>query len=234
MSFEDVKMANSKTEKQLSVPSKYEPLLDGDPRLRSLDLQLSQEAVAAKPMFSIQEADVEDLPDWAEDEPAQAVTAPKLNQHLISCTAFTRDAKGEASFFSALFKQEAKLKQVGVVQEAKAFTVREVNGVETEVGVAVRLQVEASEFSSDTHVSIPNIAAEAQLGMSRAQMEISVRGFAGPLGDLLPAPESVNLTSYAQYLEAFQKIQKHVFSKESQGEVTPVVLGQHRPPAGAS
>ncbi|MGH1412058.1 MAG: hypothetical protein ACRBB0_01100 [Pelagimonas sp.] len=226
-------MAKSPTPaKPESVPSAYQPFLDGDPRMRSptglpdlpdldgmmfsrsggpaLDIELGAEGGAA-----------------AEQHPADPKT---LNRHLINCTAYTRDVEGKVNFFSSLFKAEAKGKQVGVVQEAKAFFVKRENGVDIEWGVAVRLQVDASEFSAETHVSIPNIAAEAQLGMSQAQMEISVRGFSGFLGDLLPAPDTVNLTSYAAYMEAFQKIQKHVFSEDNADYLMPVVLGKHQPP----
>ena len=173
--------------------------------------------------------------DWPE-RTIMPLAAPQmvLNQHFVSTVAFTRDASGKPSFFSALFKADAKAKQVGVVQEAKVFAVvKGEDGGDVEMGVAVRLKVEASSFSSDVQVSIANIAAEAQLSLSRAEMEISVRGFGGPLGDLLPAPKAVDLTSYSEYLEAFRKIQAHVFSETNRTAYSPVVLGQHHVSAGA-
>lgn len=116
------------------------------------------------------------------------------------------------------------------MQEAKSFAVVETeNGPDIEMGVAVRLQVEASSFSSYVQVSIPNIAAEAQLGLSRAEMEISVRGFSMPLGDLLPAPKAVDLTSYTEYVEAFGKVQAFVFSQANRQYLSPVLLGVHTP-----
>ncbi len=210
-----------------SVRSAYQPYLDGDPRTRGPVEIPDLDGL----MLSIQTTDRSGSRDDFDMAGGPKQVNPKaLNRHLISCTAFTRDVKGNVSFFSSLFKAEAEGKQVGVVQEAKVFFVKtDDNGVAVEHGVAVRLQVDASEFSAEANVSIPNIAAEAQLGMSDAQMEISVRGFSGFLGDLLPAPDTVNLTSYAAYMEAFQKIQEHVFSEENAEYLVPVVLGKHQP-----
>ncbi len=210
-----------------SVRSAYQPYLDGDPRTRGPVEMPDLDGL----MLSVQSSDRSGaLDDFDLADAPAPVDVKALNRHLISCTAFTRDIKGNVSFFSSLFKAEAEGKQVGVVQEAKVFYVKaDSKGVAVEHGVAVRLQVDASEFSAEANVSIPNIAAEAQLGMSEAQMEISVRGFSGFLGDLLPAPDTVNLTSYAAYMEAFQKIQKHVFCEENAEYLVPVVLGKHQP-----
>ncbi|WP_299923136.1 hypothetical protein [uncultured Pelagimonas sp.] len=223
--------ASTKTQaektKPESVPSAYQPYLDGDPRTR--DPMILPEVDGL--MLSLQGGVRSTVGDDFDLADAPVPIDPKtLNRHLISCTAFTRDVKGNVSFFSSLFKAEAEGKKVGVVQEAKVFFVKtDSNGVAVEHGVAVRLQVDASKFSAEANVSIPNIAAEAQLGMSDAQMEISVRGFSGFLGALLPAPDTVNLTSYAAYMEAFQKIQKHVFCEENAEYLVPVVLGKHKP-----
>lgn len=157
---------------------------------------------------------------------------PVLNQHHVSSVAFTIDASGKASFFASLFSGETEMQRVGVVQEAKSFAVVQKDGKEVEVGVAVRLQVKADKFSASAQVTIPNITAEAQLGLSRADMEISVRGFSGPLGKLLPAPKSVDITSYTEYLDAFREIQAHVFSDASRQHFSPVVLGAYKPPTG--
>ncbi|MBV2358975.1 hypothetical protein KUH32_04240 [Thalassococcus sp. CAU 1522] len=218
-------MAGTRTQ---SLPSPYEPLLDTDPRMPDLTRQgMVKLRLDVPPMFYAGTVPGEEMAaasSGGDDTPPRAV----LNRHLVSTVAYTRDASGKASFFSALFKAEAKATQVGVIQEAKTFAVVQTeDGRDVEMGIAVRLQVEASRFSSDVQVSIPNIAAEAQLGLSRAEMEISVRGFAGPLGNLLPVPKAVDLTSYADYIESFRRIQEHVFSDTGRDHYSPVALGLH-------
>lgn len=207
-----------------SQRSTYEPVLEADPRLSRIvpkvSLSLLSGLVTAEMSMD------------AEESLREESTAPPvvLNQHFVKTVAYTRDIDGKTNFFSSLFKADVQASQVGVVQEAKSFAVVEAeDGSDIELGVAVRLQVEASSFSSNVQVSIPNIAAEAQLGLSRAEMEISVRGFAMPLGNLLPAPKAVDLTSYTEYVEAFGKVQAFVFSEVNRQHVSPVVLGVHAP-----
>lgn len=201
-----------------SVPTFYQPLLENDRRLGDLTRQGRDEAMSQ----SIGGSSLEGLGGSTSLEPAQV-----LDQHFVSTVAYTRDSAGKASFFASLFRAEAKNKQVGVIQEAKSFTVVRVGDQDVEMGVAVRLRVEASSFASDVQVSIPNIAAEAQLNLSRAEMEISVRGYSAPLGDLLPVPTAVDVTSYAAYLDAFSAIQARIFSSEGQAHFFPVALGLH-------
>ncbi|NDW46637.1 hypothetical protein [Ruegeria sp. PrR005] len=155
-----------------------------------------------------------------------------LDQHYVRAVAFTREASGKVSWFNSLFSAQASGKSVGVLQEAKSFMVGTVDGQQVEIGVAVLLKIEATSFKSEAQVSVANIAAEAQLGLSRAEMEISVRGYTGALGDMLPAPSEVDLTSYTTYLNAFERIQKHVFGPGGAAQYSPVVLGKLRAGAG--
>ncbi|WP_417724501.1 hypothetical protein [Salipiger sp.] len=209
-----------------SVPTTYEPLLENDRRTSDLTRR-AREAAQSGPMAGLLDDSLEGMPGAGGGDGPLV-----LDQHFISTVAYTRDVSGKTSFFSALFKGDATHKQVGVIQEAKSFTVVKVDGRDVEMGVAVRMQVEASSFGSNVQVSIPNIAAESQLNLSRAEMEISVRGYAAPLGDLLPVPSAVNVTSYGEYLDAFNAIQKRIFSKEGQADFSPVALGLHKAEAG--
>ncbi|EPX86967.1 hypothetical protein [Salipiger mucosus] len=206
-----------------SIPSRYEPILDNDPRLSEITRAgLRQLAPAGAPEGF---AGIEEGMPGALGDPEAALV---LNQHMVSTVAYTRDQSGKTSFFSSLFKADAKAQQVGVIQEAKTFAVVEHDGEEIEMGVAARVHVVASSFSADVQVTIPNIAAEAQLRASRAEMEISVRGFGAPLGELLPVPRAVDVTSYAEYLGAFAKIQRHIFSEAGRQNYAPVALGVHK------
>ncbi|WP_298853827.1 hypothetical protein [uncultured Ruegeria sp.] len=160
---------------------------------------------------------------------ANAASTLKLDRHITVARSYFWDANGRSNLFSRLLGIDVKGKRVGVFQEAKSFTVLlDADGDEYEVGVSVRLEVNADRFELGAQVSIPNIAAEAQLGNSKAEMEISVLGYYGPLGDILPAPKAVDVTSYAEYLESFRKIQRLVFSKEGSEFHHPIPLGERR------
>ena len=160
---------------------------------------------------------------------ATSGSALKLDRHTTSSRCYYWDGKARSGLFSRLLNADVKGKRVGVFQEAKSFTVLlDSTGHEYEVGVSVRLEVNADKFELGAQVSIPNIAAEAQLGTSRAEMEISVLGYFGPLGDYLPAPKAVDVTSYAEYLESFRKIQELVFSDKGLEFHHPIPLGERR------
>ncbi|NOD75556.1 MULTISPECIES: hypothetical protein [unclassified Ruegeria] len=160
---------------------------------------------------------------------ANASNGLKLDRHITVARSYFWDAEGRSTLFPRLLGIEFKGKRVGVFQEAKSFTVLlDTDGEEYEVGVSVRLEVNADRFELGAQVSIPNIAAEAQLGHSKAEMEISVLGYYGPLGDILPAPKAVDVTSYAEYLESFRKIQRLVFSEDGAQYHHPIPLGERR------
>ncbi len=55
--------------------------------------------------------------------------------------------------------------EAGVTQEAKRYRVeRTATGRDVEIGVGVRLVVATADLQIDTDLSIPNLAAAAQLG----------------------------------------------------------------------
>lgn len=153
----------------------------------------------------------------------------KLDRHTTVSSAYIWEGEVRSKLFARLFGAKAKGKRVGVFQEAKSFTVLlDEDRKEYEVGVAVRMEINADKFDLDAQITIPNIAAEAQLGNSKAEMEINVLGYFGPLGEILPAPRAVDVTSFAEYLESFRKIQELVFSAEGMQFHHPIPLGERR------
>lgn len=207
----------------------FEPLANNDPKFSGYRFRIADTAEPPMQGMGLEGANLEGLADNG----LNAGDAVILDQHYVRAVAYTIEASGKISWFSSLFNAQADASKVGVVQEAKSFMVGTIDGKQVEIGVAVVLKIEANKFSSEAQVSVANIAAEAQLGRSRAEMEISVRGFTGVLGDMLPAPSAVDLASYAHYLESFEKIQKHVFGKDGKANFSPVVLGKLRNEAEA-
>ena len=103
-----------------------------------------------------------------------------------------------------------------------------------ETGVAVRLAVATTSFDAQTELSVPNLAAAAQLGLAETRIGIYVMGFRGPIGDIMPAPADLNVENFGSFMDAFEAIQKRVFSIESVPLLSPTILGyQETPDAGA-
>lgn len=124
---------------------------------------------------------------------------------------------------------EAQLLKAGLVHEAKRFLVRKTeNDRRVEFGVAVRLWVAVTEFKFSAELTVPNLAASAQLAQSNATIGLTVSGFIGALGDMLPSPQSLDVENYSIYLDAFKNIQAHVFGNDGEAKLSPVMLGYHK------
>jgi hypothetical protein len=177
------------------------------------------------------------------DFPAPALVTeptpvPKLDQWAVRAHTYSHEAGGSLNIFAGLFGIGAKAKRAkaGAVHEAKAFTTaRTDTGRECEWGVAVRLMVACTEWEAKIDLSIPSLAAAAEIGAQLeiktgdARIGIEVAGYAGPLGSLLPAPRALDVTTAADYLVAFQKIQAKVFDEASLAFLSPVVLSADLP-----
>lgn len=157
-----------------------------------------------------------------------------LNRHMVQTSAYVREAEGRLKWLQSLFSSKAGFEQLGVIQETKSFVVMPTADANSQIewGVSIRLEVEATKFASEMQISVANIAAQAQVGSSQAQMKMSVRGYAGSLGDHLPAPKSLDFASYSEYLEKFSDIQKLVFGDAGKTLHAPVALGIFEPMPG--
>jgi hypothetical protein len=60
--------------------------------------------------------------------------------------------------------------------------------------------------------------------MSEARIGISVVGFFGPVGDLLPAPEDLNVENFSIFTNAAKLIQKRVFGPDGVNFMAPTLL----------
>ncbi len=131
------------------------------------------------------------------------------------------------SLLAGLFSSKAKTSQFGIVQEAKRYCINETDtGERVEFGTAVRLAVAVLDTAFDAKLAtLPNIAATAQLGSIKARIALSVDGYVGPLGELLPAPDSLNVENLGVYTAAFKAIQALVFGAAGLNYIAPTLLG---------
>lgn len=143
----------------------------------------------------------------------------------VQAHAYSREQAAEVGLFGRLFSGEVNSVEVGVIHEAKRFNKLAMDdALDIEVGVAVRLVVAASSFDSSLGLTLPNIVAAAQIGGSSARVGLSVVGFTGALGSLLPAPNRLDVETCVDYMVAFSKLQAHVFSGENEEKLLPALL----------
>jgi hypothetical protein len=166
---------------------------------------------------------------------AEPMRVPKLENWTVQADAYTTDVAGKVSLLGRLFSGEIRVANAGVVHEAKRFTVQRTSQDRfTEFGVSVRIIAATTDWDSKLQLTLPNLAADAQLNRRDARVAIEVVGYSGPLGSLLPAPERLDVESFAVYLHAFNSIQAAVFGEAGLPYLTPALLTYDDSPAKAS
>ena len=169
------------------------------------------------------------------DTRAEPMRVPILENWTVQAHAYSTDATGKVGLLGRLFSGETRVANAGVVHEAKRFTVQRTSqGRFTEFGVSVRILAATTDWDSKLQLTLPNLAADAQLNHRDARVAIEVVGYSGPLGSLLPAPERLDVKSLAVYLDAFISIQAIVFGEIGLPFLTPALLSYDDSPTKAS
>ena len=150
----------------------------------------------------------------------------RLDRWDVQAHQYSTEGEANGTILGSLFSAKGKIATIGVIQEAKRYR-RNLStaGRRVEFGVAVRLAVATDSKSANINLSLANLAAGAQLSNFEARVALSVVGFVGPLGNLLPAPGEFNVENLHVYTEAFKEIQAHVFGDENLKFLAPTMLG---------
>jgi hypothetical protein len=154
-------------------------------------------------------------------------TAPKLDHWTVKAHVYTKDVAADIKILTGLFGIKGTHVSAGVVHEAKRYRIeRTDDGTLCEIGVAVRLIAATTQWEVNADISIPNIAAAVNLNakVGDARIGIEVTGYAGPLGDLLPAPSKLDVSTLVDYVSAFQKVQRQVFGEAGLPFLTPALI----------
>ncbi|MEM8652954.1 MAG: hypothetical protein AAGF54_20700 [Pseudomonadota bacterium] len=154
----------------------------------------------------------------------------ELEQWDVQAHQYRTEIGGNVTLLARLFSGKGNVVLQGVVQEAKRYrVVKSEDGYDVEVGCAVRLTVATSSKEFSAKLTVANLAASAQLdiGNSDVRVALSVSGFCGPLGSLIPSPTQLNVENFAEYTQAFSDIQKHVFGEKSLHYLRPTYIGHH-------
>jgi len=89
-------------------------------------------------------------------------------------------------------------------------------------GVAIRVLLEIYDNQLDGDLTLPVVAAKAQLGVVSASAQLLLYGYTGDLSDTLPNWQSFDVDSYADYLKSVSVLQGKVFGDPS--KMRPVLL----------
>ena len=148
-----------------------------------------------------------------------------LETWVIQAHAYSEQQAAKVSILGRLFAGEAQRVKAGVIHDAKRFSLATTESDrKVEIGVAVRLAVATSSINAKFELTLPNLAADAQLNGSEARVGITVIGYTGPLGDILPAPRKLDVETCSEYMEAFRKIQSVIFGEAGWRYVVPTAL----------
>jgi hypothetical protein len=119
----------------------------------------------------------------------------------------------------------ASLQRMVFVAETRRSTDRESHGVVTTYGTSLRLLVTVAAQSLDFSLTLPAVAAKAELNMLQASTRLSVTGFVDDaVGRLLPKLTVFDVDAYVKYLEAVNQVQEYVVSHSQ--SIRPVVLAR--------
>ena len=150
-----------------------------------------------------------------------------LDRWDVQSHQYKTDVDVKTSLVSRLFSANADVSHFGLVQEAKRYCIQSTDDTnrKVEFGVAVRLSVAVLDSKFNAELTLPAIAATAQLTDLRARIALSVDGYIGPLGEMLPAPDNLNVENLAVYTDAFKSIQALVFGQDGMDHLYPTLLG---------
>lgn len=147
-----------------------------------------------------------------------------MDRWSIEAFAYSQKDAASLGFMSRLLGGKVSRKSCGIVCEARRYTVVEREGLAVDIGVAVRICAAIEELKSGVQLTLPNLAASAQLDSAEARIEMAVLGYTGPLGSLLPTPRQLSVDCYVDYIKAFGNIQAVIFGADAAPHHAPTLL----------
>ncbi|WP_146076525.1 hypothetical protein [Rathayibacter sp. AY1A7] len=129
------------------------------------------------------------------------------------------------------FEIDTKLKSKVILREIRRSCDIDNNGTTERWGLAIRLAITVQSTESEASISLPIIAAKAQLGILSARASITILGFDDDaVLDLLPNFSEMNTETYGKYTSATDVIKKYISKHPLQ--VVPTKLATILPQTG--
>ena len=117
--------------------------------------------------------------------------------------------------------------QVLIIESVRSAEIVEGSKI-TRWGYGYRLLVEVSGAEGAGSLSLPAIAASAELKEMQARIQLQVLGWAGDdkeMWKVIPNPRPLGVDSYQQYIEAAQNVQR-LFSRAQTSDIAPRKLSE--------
>lgn len=125
---------------------------------------------------------------------------------------------------------DANMSRRVVLRDVCRYTERVSGSTVTTWGVAVRLAVRVWAAKLDARLTLPVVAAQAQLGMVSASADMRILGFRNnEVGKFLPDFQTLDVGNYGAYTKATDAVR--AFISEHPESIVPVVLRTYELPA---
>lgn len=130
-----------------------------------------------------------------------------------------------------VFTVDSSFQSRVLVRDVRRYARREVDGVVGEYGVAVRLVITVFALELEGALTVPVVAAQAELNLVSAHAKMTVLGFRdSKVGELLPSFEKLDIEGLQKYTQAADKIRSYISRNEA--AVFPTLLRQVPEPPG--
>lgn len=137
------------------------------------------------------------------------VTVDDLTTWQIIDDQLSVDAAAEAGF--GVVSLEGSTQGRVIVRDVSMSTRRTIDGRECDVGCGLRLVVKVTAAELKGDLTLPVVAAKAQLSLLSASAEMSVKGLADPGAfDKLPSFAQLDVDGFSKYTESADIIRKHI------------------------
>jgi hypothetical protein len=162
--------------------------------------------------------------------PELVVAASELESLRVEVHTYSKSAKGTLAALAGLLGLDVNAAAVGLEHEAARYVLVPVDGNAAtatqfyKVGCAARLFVVTTELKLRVQLTIPQLAAAAELGYTQGRITIEVQGYTGPFKSI-PAPAGLSVEAFTEYTTTFREMQAAVFAEENVRYLRPRLLG---------
>jgi hypothetical protein len=162
--------------------------------------------------------------------PDLEVAASELESLRVEVHTYSKSAKGTLAALAGLLGLDVNAAALGLEHEAARYVLVPVDGTAATAtqfykgGCAARLFVVTTEVKLRVQLTIPQLAAAAELGYTQGRITIEVQGYTGPFKSV-PAPAGLSVEAFTEYTTAFREMQAAVFAEKNVRYLRPRLLG---------
>ncbi len=146
----------------------------------------------------------------------------ELPYHDVKIHVLKQTTSAQSSFLAGLFGLDAEATFATVIHEVRRYTIEPISDDrEVLVGISARLIATTKSDDLNVELSIPNLSAAGQLDRLDTKIAIHVAGYNSALGGLLPQPDHLDVETFMDFSQAFNRIQEALFKTEAEVNYSP-------------